>query len=185
MTSPLPAAPDPAQRVDGREAPLRPRQGGRDRARSPSRCSPSCSRVMFSSPDVKPVTVAQWATAAPKDFLPTAVSELDGTSGVADLRAALHARRRSRAEHHRRHLDPARARRADPDRPRASAFVLGPLSIPAADEPAPRPRRSPTYRTRRRAPAAGVGERHYGEGARQRGNDPAHGRPGDTARCRC
>jgi hypothetical protein len=39
--------------------------------------------VLFSSPDVKPVTVSQWATAAPNDFLQTAVSELDGSSGVA------------------------------------------------------------------------------------------------------
>jgi hypothetical protein len=39
--------------------------------------------ALFSSPDVKPVTVAAWATAAPKDFLTTALSELDGTSGVA------------------------------------------------------------------------------------------------------
>jgi hypothetical protein len=39
--------------------------------------------AVFSSPDVKPVTVARWANAAPKDFLVTAVSELDRTSGTA------------------------------------------------------------------------------------------------------
>jgi hypothetical protein len=39
--------------------------------------------VLFSSPDVKPVTVSQWANQAPRDFLATAVSELDGSSGVA------------------------------------------------------------------------------------------------------
>src|SRR5207245_555115 len=39
--------------------------------------------VIFSSPDVKPVTVSSWATKAPQDFLATAVSELDGTSGIA------------------------------------------------------------------------------------------------------
>ena len=39
--------------------------------------------ALFSSPDVKPVTIAQWASATPKDFLATAVAELDGTSGVA------------------------------------------------------------------------------------------------------
>ena len=39
--------------------------------------------AIFSSPDDKPVTLAQWAIAAPKDFLATAASELDGTSGVA------------------------------------------------------------------------------------------------------
>jgi len=39
--------------------------------------------ALFSSPDVKPVTVAGWATAAPSDFVATALSELDGTSGLA------------------------------------------------------------------------------------------------------
>ena len=39
--------------------------------------------AIFSSPDDRPVTLAQWATAAPHDFLATAASELDGTSGVA------------------------------------------------------------------------------------------------------
>jgi hypothetical protein len=39
--------------------------------------------ALFSSPDVKPVTIQGWARAAPKDFLTTALSELDGTSGVA------------------------------------------------------------------------------------------------------
>ena len=32
---------------------------------------------------MKPVTVSSWATAAPKDFLTTALSELEGTSGIA------------------------------------------------------------------------------------------------------
>ena len=36
--------------------------------------------AVFSSPDVKPVTVASWASTVPKDFLATALSELDGTS---------------------------------------------------------------------------------------------------------
>jgi len=39
--------------------------------------------VLFSSPDVKPVTIAQWAAADPRNFLATAASELDGTSGIA------------------------------------------------------------------------------------------------------
>ena len=39
--------------------------------------------AIFSSPDDRPVTLAQWAIAAPNDFLATAASELDGTSGVA------------------------------------------------------------------------------------------------------
>jgi hypothetical protein len=39
--------------------------------------------VFFSSPDEKPSTVAQWSRELPVDFLTTAVSELDGTSGTA------------------------------------------------------------------------------------------------------
>ena len=39
--------------------------------------------AIFSSPDVKPVTIAGWAAADPKDLLATAASELNGTSGVA------------------------------------------------------------------------------------------------------
>jgi len=39
--------------------------------------------AVFSSPDEKPVTIAGWANAAPSDFLATALSELDGTSGTA------------------------------------------------------------------------------------------------------
>jgi hypothetical protein len=39
--------------------------------------------LLFSSPDEHPVTIAQWANAAPQDFLTTALSELDGTSGIA------------------------------------------------------------------------------------------------------
>jgi hypothetical protein len=39
--------------------------------------------ALFSSPDEKPITVASWANAAPNDFVATALSELDGTSGLA------------------------------------------------------------------------------------------------------
>jgi hypothetical protein len=38
---------------------------------------------VFSSPDEPPVTVKSWSTAAPVDFAQTAMTELDGTSGVA------------------------------------------------------------------------------------------------------
>jgi hypothetical protein len=40
--------------------------------------------VVFSSPDDQPITVARWANAEPKDFLTAAVSELDGSSDVAN-----------------------------------------------------------------------------------------------------
>jgi len=38
---------------------------------------------LFSSPDDRPITLARWAKAAPGDFVATAVTELDGTSGTA------------------------------------------------------------------------------------------------------
>ena len=40
--------------------------------------------ILFSSPDEKPSTIAQWSTSMPADFVTTAVSELDGTSGTAE-----------------------------------------------------------------------------------------------------
>ena len=39
--------------------------------------------ALFSSPDDKPVTIAQWARADSADFTATALSELDGTSATA------------------------------------------------------------------------------------------------------
>jgi hypothetical protein len=40
--------------------------------------------ILFSSPDEKPSTIAQWSRSMPADFLTTATSELDGTSGTAE-----------------------------------------------------------------------------------------------------
>jgi hypothetical protein len=40
--------------------------------------------VVFSSPDEKPSTIAQWSRQMPIDFVGTAVKELDGTSGTAE-----------------------------------------------------------------------------------------------------
>ncbi len=39
--------------------------------------------AVFSSPDDKQITLGQWAQAAPNDFVATAATELDGTSGSA------------------------------------------------------------------------------------------------------
>jgi hypothetical protein len=39
--------------------------------------------IIFSSPDEHPVTVKSWSTSSPVDFAQTAITELDGTSGVA------------------------------------------------------------------------------------------------------
>ncbi|HEY5188577.1 MAG TPA: hypothetical protein VII87_06040, partial [Solirubrobacteraceae bacterium] len=38
--------------------------------------------ILFSSPDDKPTTVQQWARSTPADFVTTAVTELDGSSGT-------------------------------------------------------------------------------------------------------
>jgi hypothetical protein len=43
--------------------------------------------IFFSSPDEKPSTIAQWSQQMPADFVTTAVSELDGTSGTAQYGA--------------------------------------------------------------------------------------------------
>src|SRR6202034_1130651 len=40
--------------------------------------------VLFSSPDEKPSTIAQWSKQLPINFVTTAVSELDGKSGTAE-----------------------------------------------------------------------------------------------------
>ena len=39
--------------------------------------------IIFSSPDETPVTLKSWSTASPVDFAQTAITELDGSSGVA------------------------------------------------------------------------------------------------------
>ena len=39
--------------------------------------------IFFSSPDERPSTIAQWSRQMPVDFVSTAVSELDGSSGTA------------------------------------------------------------------------------------------------------
>jgi len=39
--------------------------------------------ILFSSPDEKPSTIKQWSRTDPVDFVTTAVSELDGSSGTA------------------------------------------------------------------------------------------------------
>jgi hypothetical protein len=43
--------------------------------------------AVFSSPDVKQVTLASWSRAAPTDFVATAATELDRTSGTASYGA--------------------------------------------------------------------------------------------------
>jgi hypothetical protein len=86
--------------------------------------------ALFSSPDVKPVTISEWASLAPDDFVGTALAELDGTSGVATYGPPYtHVAGAGQDV-----IDGISIQRAlgvhipiDP----ANAFVLAPLSIPA------------------------------------------------------
>jgi hypothetical protein len=90
--------------------------------------------ILFSSPDEKPATIAQWATVAPSDFVGTALSELDGTSGLATYGPPYN------------HVPGAgqniiggvsleRALGVHIPINPAKAFVLDPLSIPAQSNP--------------------------------------------------
>jgi hypothetical protein len=90
--------------------------------------------AVFSSPDEPPVTIAQWASAAPSDFLTTATAELAGTSETSvsgppytqapgageDVVGGISLQRLAGV---RIPVDPARD------------FVLAPLVLPAATNP--------------------------------------------------
>jgi hypothetical protein len=86
--------------------------------------------ALFSSPDEKPVTVAGWATAAPRDFLTTALSELDGTSGIATY-GPPYTHVAGAGQNILGHVSIQRALGVQIPVDPANAFVLGPLSIPA------------------------------------------------------
>ncbi len=90
--------------------------------------------LVFSSPDDKPVTIAQWATAAPKDFLATAVSELNGTSGVATY-GPPYTKVPGAGQNIIGHLSIERLLGVQIPIDPARAFVTGPLTIPAATNP--------------------------------------------------
>ena len=105
--------------------------------------------VLFSSPDVKPVTVSQWASAAPRDFLQTAVSELDGTSGVATY-GPPYTHVAGAGQNIIGGISIERALGVQIPIDTAQAFVLDPLAIPAATNP----RLAAALAEYRRAPAA-------------------------------
>lgn len=90
--------------------------------------------LLFSSPDLKPVTIQGWAQAAPKDFVVTALSELDGTSGVATYGPPYN-NAAGAGQSIIGHLSLQRLAGAQIPINAASAFVLGPLSIPAQSSP--------------------------------------------------
>ena len=75
-------------------APVRPRQGVRDRARgrrrAHRRCSPWCSPRRTR----RPSRSRSWANRRPTDFVATALTELDGTSGTASTAPPYNTRRR-------------------------------------------------------------------------------------------
>ncbi len=90
--------------------------------------------LVFSSPDDKPVTVAQWASVAPKDFLATAVSELNGTSGVATY-GPPYTNVPGAGQNIIGHLSIERLLGVQIPIDPARAFVTGPLTVPAATDP--------------------------------------------------
>jgi hypothetical protein len=90
--------------------------------------------ALFSSPDVKPVTVAQWATRSPRDFVTTAVSELDGTSGVATY-GPPYTHVAGAGQDIVGNLSIERALGVHIPIDASHAFVLDPLSIPAQTDP--------------------------------------------------
>ena len=104
---------------------------------------------LFSSPDVKPVTVSQWANAAPKDFLQTAIAELDGTSGVASY-GPPYTHVAGAGQNIVGGISIQRALGVQIPIDTAKAFVLDPLSIPAQANP----RLAAAIAEYRRAPAA-------------------------------
>jgi len=90
--------------------------------------------AIFSSPDVKPVTVAEWASTQPNDFLATAVSELDGTSGVATY-GPPYTHVAGAGQNIVGGVSIERALGVQIPINPARAFVLDPLSIPATTNP--------------------------------------------------
>jgi hypothetical protein len=90
--------------------------------------------AVFSSPDDKPVTVAAWANAAPKDFLSTALGELDGTSGVATY-GPPYTRVAGAGQNIIGGLSIERALGVQIPIDTATTFVLAPLSIAAQSKP--------------------------------------------------
>jgi hypothetical protein len=90
--------------------------------------------IVFSSPDVKPVTVSAWATKAPNDFLATALSELDHSSGVATY-GPPYTHVAGAGQNVVGGLSLQRAFGVQIPIDTAKAFVLGPLSIPAQTNP--------------------------------------------------
>ena len=89
--------------------------------------------AVFSSPDEKPVTIARWANANPADFLTTAVSELDGSSGTATY-GPPYTHTKGAGQNVIGSFSPARIAGVRIPVNSAQAFVLRPLGIPARSD---------------------------------------------------
>jgi hypothetical protein len=90
--------------------------------------------ALFSSPDEHAITLAAWAKADPKDFVATALSELDGTSGTATYGPPY-----TNTPGTGQNIGPINLQRLAGVRipvSTAEDFVLEPLRTEAADEPA-------------------------------------------------
>jgi hypothetical protein len=90
--------------------------------------------AVFSSPDEKPATIARWANAEPADFLVTAVSELDGTSGTATY-GPPYTHTAGAGQNVFDSFSLARLAGVRIPTDSARVFVLRPLSIPAKSDP--------------------------------------------------
>ena len=89
--------------------------------------------VLFSSPDEKPSTIAQWSKQLPINFVTTAVSELDGKSGTAEYGPPYN--HESASVQHFLFLHPQRWLGVSHPINTAGDYVIGPLeTIP--DDPA-------------------------------------------------
>jgi hypothetical protein len=90
--------------------------------------------LLFSSPDEKPVTIQAWARAAPPTFLATALSELDGSSGLAGY-GPPYTHVPGAGQNIIGGISLARLVGVQIPIDPANAFVLGPLSVPAESSP--------------------------------------------------
>ena len=90
--------------------------------------------ALFSSPDIKPVTIASWANTQPQDFVTTALSELDGTSGIAGYGPPYN-HVKGTGQNIIGGVSIERALGVQIPIDAATAFVLDPLSTPAQSDP--------------------------------------------------
>jgi hypothetical protein len=89
--------------------------------------------ILFSSPDEKPSTIAQWSRQLPVNFVTTAAKELDGTSGTAEYGPPYN--QNSESVQHFLFLHPQRWLGVSHPINTAEDFVIGPLTT-VPDDPA-------------------------------------------------